>query len=88
VIGVKTEVQLAVVALSACVATWAFTVSDVDWLRLLLVYPISPGAIAGLLLSGHGGNQAVELITALVTNSVVWCSVWLGLRAFFRTPRR
>jgi hypothetical protein len=78
VLGVKTALQLVVVILFA---TWIFDVSDAKWsARLLLVYPIFPGAVAGLALSGYGGNDAVALTTALVTNSLIWSAAWLGLR--------
>ena len=87
--GTGTITQLVLVVLFACTATWIFDVSgENSFARLLLVGPIFPGAVAGLYFSGHGGNHAVALKAALITNAVVWCAVWIILRRFHRAFNR
>ena len=84
----KTTVQLALVAFFACTATWIFDISENSFARVLLVYPISPGALAGLFFSDHGGNHTIGLTAALVTNVVVWCAGWIILRRLYRAFNR
>ncbi len=83
----KTTLQLAVVALAACGATWGFDASSNAAVRIALLLPILPGALMGLGLSGHGGNRAVATISATITNAIVWGVVWLGIRTFIRRVR-
>jgi hypothetical protein len=85
----KTYAQLAIVALTACLATWTFDVSgQYSLLTLILIIPVFLGEVAGLIFSGHGSNQTVGLIAAMITNSVVWIAVWLTLRSLFRLLRK
>jgi hypothetical protein len=85
----KIYLQIAMVVLAACSGTWAlFDASGEDSLtRMILFYPTFLGSVGGLLFSGHGGNHAVAMITALLINSVVWVGAWLVLRGLIRVMR-
>lgn len=85
----RTAIQLGLVTLFACTATWIFDVSgENSFVRLRLLDPIFPGGIAGLFFLGHGGNHRVARATALIANAVVWCAVWILLRNFHRAFSR
>jgi hypothetical protein len=85
----KTAIQLALVTLFACSATWIFDISaENSFARAFLAYPTFPGSVAGLFFSGHGGNHAIAIATTLVINAVVWCAVWIMLRSFHRAFSR
>jgi hypothetical protein len=57
----KTAIQLALVTLFACSATWIFDISaENSFARAFLAYPTFPGSVAGLFFSGHGGNHAIR----------------------------
>lgn len=85
----RTAMQPALVTLFACTATRIFDISgENSFVRLLLLFPIFPGGVAGLLLSEHGGNHRIALESALITNALILCALWLGLRHFWQTVRR
>jgi hypothetical protein len=84
---VKIALQLVVVVVFASIATWIFATPGDSFARLVFAYPVLPGAVAGLLFSGHGGNPTIALTSAIVINSVIWCVAWLGLRALVRAVR-
>jgi len=75
----------AIVAL-VVLTTWAFEkTAPESTARLLLVFPLFPGFVAGLVLSGHGGDRVVAYGTAIAVNSALYTSLWFFGRALFKT---
>src|ERR1700733_9792315 len=61
----------------AAAAIAAFDRSQQDSLvRLVLVLPLSPGFVAGLFFSGHGGNEPVAIISCWIVNTGLYWAVW------------
>ena len=48
-------------------------------LRLILVLPLCPGFVAGLFLSGHGGNTKVEDVSCWVVDTGLYWGIWILL---------
>jgi hypothetical protein len=57
-------------------ATWAFEQTVPDSTVRMLFLPLFPGFMAGLLLSGHGGNSVVGYSAAVAVNSVLYALLW------------
>ena len=78
-----------VIGLIVAAAIAAFDRSQQDSLvRLVLVLPLSPGFVAGLFFSGHGGNEPVAIISCWIVNTGLYWAVWNVLSFFRRTNAR
>jgi hypothetical protein len=80
---VKLPRQLAIIALLAAIVPLiaaffaSFDHGLISGPLLLLAFP---GMLAGLFLSGHGGNQILGWTVATLTNSLLYCTLWLFIR--------
>ena len=61
----------------------ALMMAGFDWspqgsmMRSILVFPLLPGAVAGLLFSGHGGNMAVGYFSCWVVETGFYWALWV-----------
>jgi hypothetical protein len=70
--------SLIMVTLLVIAATAAFYVTyGNSVLRWVFLVPLLPGAITGLLLSGHGGNTSIAFIVSLTVNTGIYWLTWL-----------
>lgn len=71
----KSAVSISIiVAIAMGVFEWA---SRDSLLQSIVLYPLSPGLVAGLFFSGHGGNAPVAIVTCWIVDSAIYWALWL-----------
>src|SRR4029077_18407864 len=45
-------------------------------LQSIVIYPLSPGLVAGLFFSGHGGNVPVGVLSCWIVDTAIYWALW------------
>jgi hypothetical protein len=85
----KTVRSLIMVTLLVIAATAAFYVTyGNSALRWVFLFPLLPGAVTGLFLSGHVGNTPIAFIVSLIVNTGIYWLMWLVILRVVRRLRK
>ena len=81
--------SLVLVMLLVIAATAAFYVTyGNSVLRWVFLFPLLPGAMTGLYLSGYGGITLIALIVSLTVNTGLYWLIWLVVLRIIRRFRK
>lgn len=78
---------LVIVLVTAATAAFYVTYGN-SVLQWVFLFPLLPGAMTGLYLSGHGGITLIALIVSLTVNTGLYLLIWLVVLRVIRRFRK